>query len=823
MKHHTFNRLALAAAISAALVPGMALAQANASNNADANKREDSAKTLDMVIVSGSTQFKGLSKGDASFSITTMTPEQIDDAGAKSTADLLKVVPGLWVEATGGETGANIDVRGFPGGSDAPFVTMQLDGSPIFPPPTLSFLENSSLFRIDSTIDRVEVLRGGPSPVFSNGQTGATVNFITRRGSDTPEGELRTTVSDNGLYRIDGFYSGPISDDWFFSVGGFYREDDGVRDTQFPANKGGQFSATISHTFDAGEFSFSARHLDDKNAFFTAVPLVAKADGGITRFAGFDPTEDTLLGRDFRNVTLQVTPGDSPGTINADLANGRGADLDMFGSTLDLNFDGWTLSNRASYLSGDAPTNGLFTGANPQTLSSFIDGQIGSVNGNADIVSAAGGLATSGAAQFVNGGGAVSGDQQVMVAGFWVVRKDIDSFTDEVRLSRELFKGNTLTVGAYYANYSSKDRWYLGNNMLLTAEPNARRIDVALDNGVEVTRDGFVGASFFSVNADYDGDNIAGFIADEWEIDDRWKLDLGLRFERQSVDAILENIESRDLDNNLLTLSNNSASVLNGTFREIHQNDKESSFTAGLNYKVTDFASVFARYNTGYAFPQFDNLRDGQNNTQQIDQYEIGFKSSTDLYSLFLTGFYNKFSGLQFQLFDLEGNNITQIGGSHAQGIEYEAQLRPFENFAIDLTGSYVDAEFRNFGDNSGNRVRRQAKNQFRVTPSYVIPGQWGDLRFFGTWSHVGKRFSDNENQQLLPSYDTLDIGVVAYIGNNWEVRVQGSNVTDELALTEGNARIVGDSTSGGVGEDRVFLGRAIQGPNYQASVTYRF
>src|SRR3546814_9322619 len=99
----------------------------------------------------------------------------------------------------------------------------------------------------------------------------------------------------------------------------------------------------------------------------------------------------------------------------------------------------------------------------------------------------------------------------------------------------------------------------------------------------------------------------------------------------------------------------------------------------------------------------------------------------------------------------------------------------------------------------------------------------WGDLRLFGTWSHVGKRFSDNENQQLLPSYDTIDVGVVAYIGDNWEVRVQGSNVTDELALTEGNARIVGDSTSGGASGDRVFLVRAIQGPNYEASVTYRF
>src|SRR3546814_14721466 len=70
---------------------------------------------------------------------------------------------------------------------------------------------SSDVCSSDLTIDRVEVLRGGPSPVFSNGQTGATVNFITKRGSAIPEGELRTTVSDNGLYRVDGFYSGPIS------------------------------------------------------------------------------------------------------------------------------------------------------------------------------------------------------------------------------------------------------------------------------------------------------------------------------------------------------------------------------------------------------------------------------------------------------------------------------------------------------------------------------------------------------------------------------------------------------------------------------------
>lgn len=53
------------------------------------------ATTLDAVIVSGTARFKGLAKRDASFSITTASPEQIQQAVPQSTADLLKIVPGV--------------------------------------------------------------------------------------------------------------------------------------------------------------------------------------------------------------------------------------------------------------------------------------------------------------------------------------------------------------------------------------------------------------------------------------------------------------------------------------------------------------------------------------------------------------------------------------------------------------------------------------------------------------------------------------------------------------------------------------------------------
>lgn len=823
MNSHSFARLALTTAI-VSMLSGAAFAQSSAAAQGPAQAppaAQDVAQQLDTIVVSGAAQSGGLRKRDASFSITTATPEQIDEAAPKSTADLLKIVPGIWVESSGGNTGANIDVRGFPGGSDAPFVTMQMDGSSLFPPPTLSFLENSSLFRIDDTIERVEVLRGGPSPIFSNGQPGATINFIQKKGGDVPEGSARVTVGTGSLYRFDGYYGGPLGDDWTFSVGGFWRTTDGVRDTEFPADEGGQISATLTRKFDNGALTLYGRHTDDKNVFFTAVPLITRNGGqDVEAFPGFDPRSDTLVGNDLRRVNLEVGPGQF---IQRDLAEGRGVDIDVFGAILDLDFDGWRLNSRTNYLSGDAPTTALFTGANPQTLGAFIDGRIAAANANPDIVAGAGGPATSGTGTFFTGGGAVDPNQQVLTASFFVVEKQIESFTNETRLSFDLSDRNTLTGGLYYADYSSRDRWFLGNDMLLTVEPNARRIDVTLDNGVAVTREGFTTTPFMALDADYDGKNFAGFLADEWQLTEKLRLDFGVRYEEQKVDAIVANAIIVDLDGDPTTLHNNNTSVLDGTFRTIQFDDDQVSWTAGLNYQLNDIASVFGRVNSGFFFPQFDNLRDGLDQTQQVDQYEIGLKSGNALFDLYLTAFYNEFEGLPFQQsIDLDGDgvfeNLTAVGGSRSYGLEFEGAIRPFENFEVALTGNWVDAHYRHFDANSGNQVRRQPELQYRLTPSYYVPNAWADLKFYLTYTYVGDRFSDAENGQPIPSYNTIDLGIAAYLGDYWELRLSASNLTDEIGLTQANPRILGDAVTGDAS-----LGRPIFGRAYQFSVAYRF
>jgi outer membrane receptor protein involved in Fe transport len=86
----------------------------------------------------------GQRRQQAAFAVTTIDRPVIDQLAPSSTAEVLKLVPGLTVETSGGKNGANIFVRGYPSGGDAEYVTFQSEGVPFFPPATLSFLENSS-------------------------------------------------------------------------------------------------------------------------------------------------------------------------------------------------------------------------------------------------------------------------------------------------------------------------------------------------------------------------------------------------------------------------------------------------------------------------------------------------------------------------------------------------------------------------------------------------------------------------------------------------------------------------------------------------------
>lgn len=803
--------------------------------------------TLQTVVVTATPTAAGVKLLNASFSVTTANLSQIHDAMASSAADLLKIVPGLWPEASGGATGANIEIAGFPGGGDAPYVTDQINGTPVYPAPTISFMANSSLIRLDDTVQRVQVVQGGPSVVYSSGQIGATVNYILRHGTPTPEGEIALTVGNEGLYRLDGFYGGPLAHRWYFSVGGFYRESSGIRRSQFPADDGGQLTATLYHTFDTGNLLLWGRELNDKNLFITDIPVAVSPNGeNVSAFPGFNPNTGTFAGNANRAITVQefpcVTPGApangcTPGTISADLANGRGSQIHMFGADLNLHIGQWALSDNMGYTAGRMPTNALFNNLSPETLGSFIAGQISSANGNTSIMGATDGSPfVSGTATLMNGK-TLNPNTQIASLGFWIVDNKIQSFTNEIRLTRELFSGNSLTVGSYFASYSANDSWFLGNNELMLAVPNAPLVNVTLSTAAGcptastpggsctgyVTQNGILGGSFYSLLDHYHGRNTAEYLSDQWHTGP-WLFDAEYRVENDVIDGTIENLQSQNLDGNPLTFYNNGVSVRDGQWTPSTYDHTLGAWSVGANYDFSNRMSAYVRVNAGYHFPSFDDLRSGTPDAQQVKNYEVGFKAQGSTYFASVTLFHRQFFGVPFQAFLFNGTQVTYTYGANSNGVDWSGDWRPLPNLQLRLTGDWQDSKYTHFCtqfeasgactpgfSNNGTYLQRQPRLQFRFTPQYTMPTSWGAVTVFTTFTHVDQRYSNPGNQQILPAYNTLDAGIVGDIGSNFVLRVQGTNLTNTIGLTEGNARILTSGISNGFEMARPIFGREIQ------------
>jgi hypothetical protein len=95
----------------------------------------------------------------------------------------------------------------------------------------------------------------------------------------------------------------------------------------------------------------------------------------------------------------------------------------------------------------------------------------------------------------------------------------------------------------------------------------------------------------------------------------------------------------------------------------------------------------------------------------------------------------------------------------------------------------------------------------------------WGDVTAWVTYTHVGQHTQDQSALQQLGTYDTLDFGVVTDYGDNWELRVQGTNVNNALGLTESNSRIQGPAA----GEGGVILARPLEGREVNVQVRFEF
>jgi len=550
---------------------------------------------MDGVVVTGTPGGAGIRKRDASFAINTVDAVEITRFSPSSTANLLELVPGVWSESSGGVAGANIFVRGLPSSGDAPFVTMSINGGPIYGVETLSFFEQSTIFRIDETVELTEALRGGPSAVFSNAEPGMTVNFNLRKGSEKTKGRLKYETSDYNLQRLDGFLSGKVTNGLYYMVGGYVRTSPGIRSTQFNAENGKQLTMQLTKVFKGGAINAFTRLTDDYGQW--VLPMALKTGNELGTFA--------QLGNATRFRTLQLnTQGDS---ATFDFAKGRGwkGSVSGLNGTFDLGA-GWTVRDHLSYTSGDANTFGFVPQGNPIKVSAL---GLGTVK--------------------TRGGKVLKDSDYIQNYGHWVVMKNLESINNDLSLNKH-WKEHNITLGLYQARWSSEDFWTLGNHVPVHNVANGDLLEE------KITADSLAahgGGSPWNYGLQYAGDARVSAVygADSWQIMPALRLDLGARYEFFDLQYTLDH---GALPDGII----DKAESLSG---------KDYAITAAVNYDLAKELGVFGRFSDSYQFPHFDMIREGKYSLDSdgnveangFTQYEVGVKYSSTLFSLFATGF----------------------------------------------------------------------------------------------------------------------------------------------------------------------------------------
>ncbi|WDE05203.1 TonB-dependent receptor [Thalassomonas viridans] len=733
--------------------------QETAANSSSAQKTEK----IEQIVVTGTFSGKAVRKVDASYAISNFSEDDIKKLAPKSTADLFKAVPGVWSESSGGVSGANVFVRGFPGTGDAPFLTVQLQGAPIFPPPTLSFLENSTLFRLDETVEFMEALRGGTNPVISNGQPGLTTNFLLKEGSEDTEGKVKYSTADYGLQRFDGVVSGALADDLYFMVGGYVKSSPGVRDAGFNAEKGQQFTINITKELDNGKINFYTRQTDDHGVWYLPAPINAP---------GVD-NEYVQIGSQNRQATIQYGPDNVSESF--DFGDGRGWKGSASGGSVELDLEnGWELVDRFVYTSGDADTYGFVPNGNAELLSSVADN----------------GATATGAVS----GTEYSGDTMVQQIGRWVVKKDIEAFTNDLALTKTFDKGS-FTAGYYNSTYQSKDWWSIGNQAYYVVETGGEML-----TGIDCNDNADSCGWNYDINSVGDGTTRAVYGALSYEVTEKLTLDGGVRFEKHEIDYTVDE------------------GLTGSISKAVDYDENGTSWTFGGNYALANDMGVFARISNGSKMPFFDDLREsyddyknGEDLVKDVRQYELGYKLAKDNYSVYATGFLNEVEG------DLEvpvpgAGAVTRT--TRAYGVELDFSYFNDDGFSVSLNSTLQDTEILK-GKDKGNELQRLPKWQVRVTPSYEYEFANGMLAtLYGTITAVGERHSSNANinDQKLPGYEKVDLGVILDVTDEVQVQFAANNLTDEEGLTEGDPR---DALSSNA---RYILPRS-----FDLSVSYQF
>ena len=783
--------------------------------------------------------FNPYEKLESSVAITTLSALDVETESPQSTADLLKAVPGFYVESSGGEGENNLFSRGLPADGSYRYVALQEDGTEILEPSALDFANPDNFVRLDATLLRVEAVRGGSASTFASDAPGGLINFVSKTGGPHWSGLVKLSAEPHGLLRGDLNVGGPLTESLRMNVGGFYRHDRGLRDAGFTGNRGGQLKASLTWQFDAGHAHLFGKYLNDRTIFYLPVPYRNAATP--SSIPGFDLSDGTLTTNDAKEVTVPDPEGEP---VTRDLSDGIHPIVRTGGAELLVNLGGgWTLRNTIRLTDINHTFTAIVSLDNPVPATTYADSLLARANAQARLG------ATEYRFQFATSGTAVdnpsdlNGNGLVVETGWWYNEKPMTTALNDLEVSKTL-GSHSLTASLYVSRFTADDfrHWH---DLLTEVDERPDRLDLQLldDTGGVVGR--ATDRGFRRYGSNYLNHAGTGWIsalhlADRWDLGSGFYMELGGRLQRAWFTGMVETVERTDLDGSPPTLFDNQFQTGGGSFLDYDYTFDEWAASVGLNYRFDDHFAVFTRGSRGFRMPNFDqwtaSARDDtpgiqRGTSETIWQVEGGVKYSAPPFALFASGFYSRLSEIPFndQVVGPGGQTVVvqNFGSSRTIGTEIEMSLQPSPHLQITMRTTIQNPVFTELKfvdpqdgelDFAGNRVKRIPLVMFSAKPTYSL----GGLSVFGNWKYVGDRFSNNRNTFTLPEYSIVDVGA-AYTWRGATLSAQLRNAFNTVGLTEGNPRVDETLSVQEAEAIDVFMGRPVLPRSLQLSLSYRF
>ncbi len=773
--HNAMRPLAIAVALaSGALMSAPTLAQ-------DAPRRGSSAALLEEVVVTARKREEGAQ--EVPLSVSAFNSDQINALKVRDLNGLKVGMPNVSLEDVGTTRGtANFSIRGLGINSSIPSIDPTVG---VFVNGVYLGVNNGIVFDIFD-LESIEVLRGPQGTLFGRNVTGGAILMNTKKPGDELEGTAKYAVDTGNDGGINSYYMGAIGGPVTDNVGArlvlYYNDDDGQFENEFTGDDFGQMEQKMAR----GTVTWSATDRTE----LTFVYEYNDTDGE-------GPAAQSHVNGGYPNNTPPLPP-----------TGGFFASFDRDDFEFSIDEPG----------SQETETN-FFTAQLDQDID-FGDGTITAIYGYRDY----------------EGDSLSDIDAQPVWAFHAPANLTATQNTFELRYNGTFADRANVTVGTFYYD---NDMDYHERRQLAGLNSSFQP-----DSKENVT---VIGAQFDG-GGEYEVESYTIFASVDYDLTEQWTLTAGVNYSSEDKD-----VKVASLSQNITQLApvdgSAGCNIVNGPACPFDFVDDDSwdnwAPKLGATYHIDDRQRLYAHWTRGYRSGGY-NLRNtsfnpadtpGPFNEEEVNNYEIGYKSTHDWGRLNAAIFYNEIDDMQRELnLPSQGAGVIQLVRNTADatitGVEVDATISITDGLLLLASAGYIDAEYDTVrldlngdgvvdGGDEGLDIPRAPELTYSVGLTYDLElGSWGYMTARTTYSYRDEMAYTDDNRGFIDELSMWDAGLDFYSNDDkWVFSLYGRNLLDE-ANHGGDTQLPPDI--GGIPTGGTFS-PLTPGIRYGAEVTYNF